>query len=444
MFTLSRRQLMISTGLAAAATAWGMGAIRPAHAAPVTGEYQVEDLGLIPLETFGTMGQDYLIMDDGTPAAFISVDGKPVTVAMVNPFTDELYWQLDIPVSNGGSWAVRALPDGTVFVGTWSHGNLYRKLAHENEFTLIGRPGPDVTWIWDMDVDDDGTVYLATYLDGYSTGRVYTWNETNGFRDYGPAVDGAAAARAIEYHDGTIYVGTYPVNGVVAIDVETGENTPLPAPPEPFGMLQDLRMIDGVLWMHQGGASTIAFDTVTQEWLPIKVPGFGRGISGIGPDGRIYTDSHTDGLVAINPETLEFESVGVSGQVFRLQWLPNPDGGETLFGMQKNGTLISYEVGDPGVTTRRIPTLQGNISWPVAITEGPTGEVWAASYMTDTYRPYDPGTATWVSSCRPWARATRWCPTAVTCGSAATPVRSSTGTTRRRPTPTRIPCWSAR
>lgn len=393
---LTRRRALLVAGIA------GSGAIAasagPAHAERNPASlYSIQNMGRIPLESVATFASDFHTLDDGTQAAFLGVNGTPVSVAQIDPYTREVAWQYDLPGSTGGTWGVRAQSDGTVFAGTWSQGVLYRKLPGATAFESLGRVAHGVTWIWDLAVDDEGSVYIAAYFDGATDARIFRWREGEGFRDYGVTVPGATHVQTLTYHAGVVYAGTHPVNKIVRLDPESGEITSLPPAPTPLGRLQDLRVVDEVLWSHMSGASTRAFDLQSDTWLPVNVPGFGRGISDIGPDGRVYVDSHTHGIVAVDPGSGQWESVGAKpeGETFMMEWFDDPDGsGHTLVGFQSAGRLLTYSP-DHGVLTHDLTGVRGAAAYPRALAEGPDGELWASSYMIHNYIPFDPSSEAW-------------------------------------------------
>nr|WP_108871229.1 hypothetical protein [Tessaracoccus timonensis] len=393
MKAFSRRHVIIGAGLAAAAVYLPAIARADTTAPP---QFTVQDLGPIPLESLPTYAQDYRQLPEGPRGVFV-VNGTPIRVVLFNPFTLEIEWDIALPGSSGGSWAVKIGVDGTVYVGTWGAGQLWRKRPTDAEFVLMGRPDR-VSYIWAMDVDDQDNVYLGTFLSSTEDGHLFSWNERDGFRDYGVPVPGAAYVRGIAHHEGTVYAGTFPVNDIVAVDVATGEMQSLPPFKRPMRENQGLRVTDGVLWAHVSGAATIAFDIESQTWLPVDVPGFGRGLSNTGPDGRVYTDSYTlMAIVAVDPVTGEYESVGTKpgGETFAIEWLTSDDGERRLFCMQASGQLLSYAIGEDGLTVQNLPNVPGQLADPAQIAEGPSGEIWASSMMIRNYVPFDVTSDEW-------------------------------------------------
>ncbi|MCW3820608.1 PQQ-binding-like beta-propeller repeat protein [Micromonospora sp. DR5-3] len=400
----TRRQLLRSAALAgiAATPVGSLLAAAPAAAADAA----VDDVGEIPNYTVGTPGADIGVLPDGSARAWLAVNGAPATLAEVDLRTDEVRWQLPLPGAQGG-WAVAGHTDGTVYAGSFPNGTLYRWLPGAASVEVLGRPTPDTTFIWALDTDEDGNAYGGTYTTSSGEGRVFAWNAATGqFRDYGPAMPGQAYVRALVVHGGTIYAGTAPEAHVVAIDIKTGERRDLGLRPgEPTGrFVHDLAVAGRYLLVRvQGPGMTFAYDLAAQTWTDLRIGGFGRATSGLGPRGEAYVDV-SGSLVAVDVRAGTARAVGTQtfGTGTALRWLP--EGGDDtrlLAGVDDGGVVLRYDPRRDETTLSR-PALLGAPVTPQSLGEGPDGLVYVGGYPSGGLAAYDPVNRRFLPTRRPF------------------------------------------
>lgn len=400
----TRRQFTAVTAtLAMATSVLGTTALGTRRAAAQPTGLTVRDIGEIPNYTIASYGSHIGELAGVGPRIWMTIDGSPVTVAQVDPATGEVDWQMPLPASDGGSWAVAATSDGTVYVGTWPNGVLYRKTADETEFTAIGRPRPDTTWIWSVSVDEDGTVYGDSYSTADGEGRVFSWTPGDGFRDYGVAVAGVPYVRALAHGRDEIYAGTGPEGHLVAIDKRTGTSRDLGWPAGvDRGFVQRVRVVGSKVYAHLPGGTHV-YDLARRLWLDSVGHGFGRGISDAGPRGEVHVDGD-DSIVAIDPRgnarTVATNPQG--GYLLGMGWV-ELEGQPRLVATNKYGKVLIHHPDSDEIETLT-PAILGDQIPPHALETGPDGSIYTGGYMIGGLASYDPATDTFGETQGPIAQ----------------------------------------
>lgn len=385
-----------------AATSVVLGPAPPASAE--TPNASIRDVGLIPNTAVASYGSYVGEFGGHGVRIWMAVNGSPTTVAQVDPTDNSVDWQLELPGADGGSWAVTASPDGTVFVGTWPNGTLYRKKPSEPAFTALGKPTADATWIWALTTDEHGGVYGGSYSTGNGDGHVFGWTPDGGFRDYGAAVANEAYVRSIAASHGVIYAGTGPNGRLVAVDAKTGKKREIPWPTDdPVGYVHALRVVGRYLYVHLGG-SALVYDTAARQWNTLRSPGFGRAFSNRGPGGLVYADGG-DSIVAIDARgskaTIAAENP-LGGYLLSMRWIRR-QGRPILLAINKDGLQVEY---DPGSGATRVvqPPVVGAPVAAHSLASGPDGKVYAGGYMIGGLTAYDPASDTFDRTLKPIAQ----------------------------------------
>lgn len=360
------------TLLAAVPAAIGAAALAtPAHAGPA-----LTDLG-VPLADVLLIGGCTGRGDDGTTWLWSASSGTPAHLNAVDPLTGKALLSLDLPGA-GGAYAVRAAPDGTVYVGTYANGHLYRRKPGADGIEDLGRVLPDETYVQALAIDADGTVYGATI----GTGRAFAYDPATGkVRDYGQLVAGITYAQAIACANGKVYVGTGQVAHLIELDPESGatKEIPVPADTDPaHNGVYDLNAYDNRLYVRIGGASDAplcVYDLASGAFTDQVEHAAGLNVSPPGPDGAVYftvMDGTSGVLSAYQPDGGTVTPVGPSftGRILNnrgIGWatLTDPDWpGETLVGLLWRGQIFRYnpttgksDVRDTDVRREPIPVL---------------------------------------------------------------------------------------
>ena len=361
----------------------------------------VDDLG-IPLRDVLLIGGAVGPGPNGRDVLWSAVSGEPAHLAAIDPRTGRTisYQALD---GAPGSYAVVVTPDGTVYVGAHTTGELYRRRpGAASPIERLGRPLPSETYIWRLATDDNGVVYGSTYPGG----RVFSYTPATGhIRDYGQILPGLQYARGIAVLGNKIYVGTQPDAHVIEIDKVTGAMRELPLPAElgtGIGVtVFDLNAYDGRVYARFGSATNGqlgVWEVRTRRWRPLLDNVAGLDVSAPGPGGRVYYTRNSQ-LTGFKPATGVETGTGLTfaGRVVNnrgIGWvsLANPAWpGRTLVGLLWRGEMFRYNP-----VTGRSDIVQTDVPGePIPLSTlhvGVTGRLWAGGYLNGGVARIDPAT----------------------------------------------------
>lgn len=399
---LSRRTLLTGAGGGLAATLLTAPAARAAvsqtTAAPTA---TVDDLG-IPLRDVLLIGGAVGPGPDGRDVLWSAVSGTPAHLAAIDPGTGKTlsYQALD---DAPGSYAVVVAPDGTVYVGSYTNGELYRRgPGVDSPIERLGRPLASETYIWRLAVDDDGIVYGCTS----PSAKVFAFDPATGhFRDYGQVRAGFQYARSIAVYGDKIYTGTEPDAHLIEIDKATGSMRELPLPAglgTGVGLtVYDLNAYAGRVFARFGGAlsgSLALWDIEEQRWSTLYTNVAGLDVSPVGPNGLVYytRNSQLTGLRLANgaetPTGLRFAGRVVNNRGIGWVSLSDPDWpGRTLVGLLWRGEMFRYNplTGRYDITETDVP---GEPIPLAALHVGATGRLWAGGFLNGGLAQIDPAT----------------------------------------------------
>ncbi|HEX7744981.1 MAG TPA: hypothetical protein VF462_06940 [Micromonosporaceae bacterium] len=339
---------------------------------------------------------------NGRTVIWSAVSGNPAHLAAVDPVTGKVvsYQPLD---GSPGSYAVVVAPDGSVYVGTYDTGSLYRRRpGRHSEIENLSRPLPGEVYIWRLAVDENGIIYGGTALGG----KVFSYDpDTGAVRDYGPVLAGNKYVRSIAVMDGKIYAGTLPDAHLIEIDVVSGamRELPLPADLGPITGVNvyDLNAYDGRVYARFGNATNGRlgiWDVAAQRWSPLLANVTGLDVSEPGPGGLVYYTRNAR-LTGLNPETGVETDTGLSfsGRIFNnrgIGWVTLADPGwpgRTLVGLLWRGAMFRYNplTGRSDVTQTDIPGEPVPIS---CMSVGVNGRLWAGGFLNGGLARIDPDT----------------------------------------------------
>lgn len=392
-----RRFLQYAAGTAAVAVP-GMSTAGAALAAPSAAT--VTSLG-IPLRDVLLIGGAVGPGPDGRPVMWSAASGEPAHLVAIDPRTRRMVSSQPLDGAPG-SYAVVVTPDGTVYVGAYNTGTLYRRRpGPDSPVENLGRPLAGETYIWRLAVDEAGVVYGSTYPGA----RVFAYHPDGRVRDYGPLAPGISYARSLAVHGGKLYAGTQPDAHVFEIDVATGAKRELPLPADlgsPAGVtVYDLNAYDGKLYARFGIAITGklgVWDIRTQQWRPLLDGVAGLDVSEPGPGGRVYYTRNGE-LTSYDPCTGRESGTGLTfpGRVVNnrgIGWVSLADRkwpGQTLVGLLWRGEMFRYNP----ITRRSDVTLTDVPGEPIPLASlavGSTGRLWAGGYLNGGVAQVDPGT----------------------------------------------------
>lgn len=325
--TAARRLAGAAVAVAALVTATAVAPAAPAPDVPAQDapaqDAPAEDDEPAPPRSLGTPLSDVLLIGghvgtrDGQRVIWSVSTGSPAYLNAVDPVdgTSVAAYPLD---GASGSYAVEQAPDGTVYVGTYGGGRLYRLDPGADAVVDLGVPVAGETFVWDIIIDPEGVVYGGTYPGG----KVFSYDPASGeFRDYGQMIAGQTYVKSIAWGDGKVYAGAYADARITELDPVTGEKTELPSPPD-FDIsgqtVNDLNVRDGRLYARIGSAfpsPLFVYDLAAGTWTDRIEGAAGLDVSPPGADGRVWFfrqfEAGSSELIAYDPVTTEQERTGL-------------------------------------------------------------------------------------------------------------------------------------
>ncbi|TDC02734.1 hypothetical protein E1267_28680 [Nonomuraea longispora] len=386
--TLMRRMLA-----AAVAAVLVTLAAAPAGAA----QRRTEDLG-VPLEDVLLIGGVVAPGPGGRTVLWGASSGSPAHLNAVDPATGAEVARYDLPGAEG-SWAVDAAQDGSVYVGTYGDGRLYR-WTDQGGVQDLGRPLPSENFVWTVAAGEGATVYGGTSPGG----RLFAYDPATGVRDYGRLSAAHSYVRSVSYADGKIYAGTEDPAAIFEVDAASGTSRQLPLPDglDPAGKwAYDVNVAAGHLYVRFGGASPgplHVWDIAAGRWSDTLDPAHGLDVSPPDDDGAVYLVKDGE-LVRYDPRTKETTGTGmpITGRVANTRgigWaeLGLPDyPGKSVVGLLWRGLMFRYNP-QTGATSFAQTEVQGEPIDVTALSEGPDGRMYAGGFLNGGFAALDPKT----------------------------------------------------
>ncbi|MEU0569516.1 hypothetical protein ABZ297_29645 [Nonomuraea sp. NPDC005983] len=380
--TLMRR--IFAAGVAAAAVLALAAPAAPASAAGAA-RGAIEELG-VPLRDVLLIGGTVAPGPSGATVLWGASSGAPAHLNAVDPVTGAEAARYDLPGA-GGSWAVEAAPDGSVYVGTYGGSRLFR-WTDQGGVKDLGNPIPSETFIWSLAAGEGATVYGGTSPGG----RLFGYDPATGVRDYGRLSSSHAYIRSVSYTNGKIYAGTEAPAKVFEVDAVSGMVRELPAPPEDTTgkWAYDVNAAAGYLYVRLGGASPgplHVWDIAAGAWVDKLDAAHGLDVSPPDEEGRVYLVKAGE-LIRYDPRTKTITPTGlpITGRVANTRgigWarLGLPDyPGMSVVGLLWRGLMFRYNP-QTGARSFVQTGVKGEPIDVTALSEGPDGRMYAGGFL---------------------------------------------------------------
>src|SRR5690242_9567069 len=180
----------------------------------------------VPLSDVLLIGATVAPGPGGKNLLWAASSGAPAHLNAVDPDTGQQVVRVPLPGADG-AYAVAAAPDGSIYVGSYANGHLYRLRPGAAGVDDLGTPLPGETYLWRIAIDANGIVYGGTTYGG----KVYSYDPATGaVRDYGQLVPGQTYVRSIAVWGGKVYAGTQADPHLVELDPVSGAKRELPLP----------------------------------------------------------------------------------------------------------------------------------------------------------------------------------------------------------------------
>lgn len=387
----------------------------PAVAEPAAGTFT--DLG--PTVTSLTvMEGTFAKCPGGSDCTYAVVAGDNTKLNVIDVRTRELIKTVALPGASGG-WGATTASDGSVYIGSYNNGRLYRYEPEADRMTDLGQPIPGEGLLYHLVPGPDGTIYGGTYPNAH----LFSYSPTAGVKDFGRMDPEQNYVRSVAYdHDhGYLFAGIGARAGLVRIDLATGERTDvLPESLAGYAFVYDLDYAGGrlLIKVHNGPDIKLAvLDPVTGELVPItdestgqtadRVPIASRGTAPLAPDGRsVYYTAAAGSLWVYDLETsttrpvmIDNAPAAVDGAGIGFAWLPSSQDPtrQVLYGLAGNYGGRAFTL-DPQAQTLEKYSLPFqpvpvDLSQLHAGADG-DGKVYTSAYINGDLGVYDPATET--------------------------------------------------
>ncbi|WP_306009813.1 carbohydrate binding domain-containing protein [Bacillus sp. MMSF_3328] len=366
---------------------------------------EAENLGVQVSKTtvmLGDIGKDA----NGNDVLYTVVAGAPAKFAIVDVETEELIKSYPLE-DTSGAWGVKVAADGSVYLGGYNQGYLYRYLPETDSLLNLGHPVKTTDAVlYPMDISSDGKIYGGTY----GSGSVYEYDPDSGqFTNFGTMAEGQSWVRSTAYDEKNqrIYAGVGSKAHLIEYDIKTGtKRNILPSQYADIISVYDLNLIQGKLFAQKESSyEMFIIDTESGELVEamnedtglktFDIPESSRGISGKSPVGEKVYFTHLGILHEYDLKKNSFKSLGadLKGSAISYKFLQLKEEGfpgYTLVGLSGNGgKLYKYnlETGKLKLTDLALPAEPVQIH---ELAKGPDGKIYSTGYLPGNMGAYIP------------------------------------------------------
>lgn len=353
---------------------------------------------------------------DGRPVLYTVLMGAPAMLNVVDVATAKVLAEHPLP-NTSGAWGVLVSPDGTVYLGAYNQGYVYRFFPETGEVKNLGYPLPTKdTVLYPMAATPDGKIYGGSYPSGHA----YEFDPATGaFRDLGDMTRVTARERWIRVtaHDpatNRLYFGIGNQAQLVEYDLATGKKRDLlPEKFKDITSVYDLNVEAGRLFARKESHNPYEYFVLDQESgdiIPVTNADTGeksetfinasRGMSPKSPvANKLYYAALDRHLYEYDLDTNSIRKLpaNLRGPVTGYGWVqlddPNWPGHSLVGTVGNGGSLFKYnlETGRAEVTPVEFTGQPVNIH---DIEAGPDGRIYTGGYLAGNMGIFDPRTDT--------------------------------------------------
>lgn len=363
----------------------------------------MEDLGVqianLTIMT-GAFGQDTAGKDVG----YTVIVGDPGQFAIVDTESEEVVRTFDLPGATG-SWSIVTAEDGTVYIGSYPNGHLYKYTPGADLVEDLGQPVAGTTVIYGMIPGKDGKIYGGTYPGG----NLFQYDPANGMTDYGQMKPGEQYVRGVAYDQEKelLYAGVGAHAALFEFNPATGaKRNLLPDEYAKYSFVYDLNLVGGKLFIKlDPGYNMVVLDVATGS-VDAEFTAHSRGIIADPTRNVVYytngahlyeynLDTKTTGQVMIGGHPAVLGQTAIGWSFVRLN---DPDyPGLTLFGFIGNyeGKAFKYNLQTQKLKVFTLP-LPAQPTDIFNVAAGPDGNIYSNGYISGGVGIFKPDTRTIV------------------------------------------------
>ncbi|WP_438351699.1 S-layer homology domain-containing protein [Paenibacillus sp. FA6] len=358
----------------------------------------------------GAIGLDH----NDRQVIYTVVAGAPSIFTIIDIETEQVLKSLPLPETSG-AWSVTTSSDGSVYMGAYNLGLLYRYIPSADQLVNLGHPFTTKdSVLYPMAAGKDGIMYGSTY----PTANLYAYNpDTNAFTDYGTMstkTSGERWTRVTVYDEEShkIYAGVGNVPRLLEYDLATGAKRDLlPDGFDNIVSVYDLNIADGRLFARKeanNANETFVIDIGSGDLIEVTnadtgvksttFTNFSRGVSPVSPiANKLYFAATGGELYEYDLDTNSYRTTGASieGAAIAYEFIQLNEAdfpGYSLVGLSGNsGKMFKYnlETGAMKLTDVQLPAEPVNIH---EITKGPDGKIYSAGYLQGNLGVHTPST----------------------------------------------------
>lgn len=360
----------------------------------------LEDLGVqianLTIMT-GAFGQDQAGKDVG----YTVIVGEPGKFAIVDTESEKVLRTLDLPGATG-AWTVVAMEDGTVYIGTYPNGHLYKYTPGLDKVEDLGQPIAGTTVVYSLIPGKDGKIYGGTYPGG----NLFQYDPASGATDLGKMKPGEQYVRAVAYdrEKELLYTGVGAHAALIEYNLATGaKRNILPEAYAKYSFVYDLNLIGGKLFVRLDPESKmVVLDAATGK-VDAEFTAHSRSVIADPVRKNIiyYTygvhlyeynlDTKKSSQVMIGGHPAELGQTAIGWEFLNLNDTDYP--GPTLFGFIGNydGKAFKYNLQTQKLKIFTLP-LPAQPTDIFNVAAGPDGNIYSNGYISGGVGIFSPDT----------------------------------------------------
>jgi streptogramin lyase len=359
----------------------------------------------------GDVGRD----KDGRLMIYTVLMGAPAVLSVVDVASGDVVVNYPLP-DTSGAWSVTVATDGTVYLGAYNQGLVYRFDPKTEKLENLGHPFETKdTVLYPMAAGPGGKMYGGSYPSGHA----YEYDpQKKAFRDLGDVTDVSAKERwirvtVLDEEANKLYFGIGNEPQLVEYDLATGERRDLlPEKYKNITSVYDLNVEGGRLFCRKETHNPFEYfvlDQKTGEEITLTNADTGetthvfinasRGLSPKSPVAdKMYYAGLDRKMYEYDLKTNSFKALDVNmqGPITGYSWVELDEPGYP-------GYSLVGTVGNGGLMYKFNPETNKHVVQPVAYTgqavnihdieAGPDGKIYTGGYLAGNMGVFDPATS---------------------------------------------------